>query len=285
MADLNPSTDISGYIQTIYEDAMFIAREQNIAQRLVATFNDTTDEAKTRTGSEYSQATISTIGETDDLASQAFTPSTLETLTPGEAGGQVFLTDKRISSDPFGVQNDAAMELGMATAKKINNDILGDMASLTGGTVGAAGTTITWGYFFAALSQLKNTKAPGPYRCVLHTYQWHQLAKAASIAASTQPAAIGFVDEVMRRWFVGSVADVDIFVTSDITVDASDDANAGMFSPVAIAYDQRRAPRLEPERDASRRGYELNFTTVYAHGVWRPAFGILMTFDAAAPTS
>lgn len=285
MADLNPSTDISTYIQTIYEDAMFVARENDIATRLVTMFNDTNDEARTRSASEYSDATISTLGETDDLASQAFTPSVLSTLTPAEAGGQVFLPDKRVSADPFGVRNDAAMELGLATAKKLNNDVLGDIASLTGGTVGGAGTTITWGYFFAARAQLQNTKAPPPYRCVLHTYQWHRLASAASIAASTQPTPVGTVDEVMRRWFVGSVADVDIFVTSDLTVSAGDDANGGMFSPTALALDMRRAPRLEPERDASRRGWELNFTTVYAHGVWRPAFGILMTFDAATPSS
>ena len=285
MAVLNPSTDISSYIQTIFEDAMFVARENNMASRLVTVFSDTNDEAKSRSSSEYGQATISTIGETDDLTGQSFTPSVLETLTPAEAGGQVFLTDTRMSADPFGVRNDAAMELGLATAKKINSDVLGDLASLTGGTVGGAGTTITWGYFFAARAQLQNTKAPPPYRCVLHTYQWHRLAAAASIAATTQPTPVATVDEVMRRWFVGSVADVDIFVTSDLTVSSGDDASGGMFSPSAVALDMRRAPRLEPERDASRRGWELNFTTVYAHGVWRPAFGIVMTFDAATPTS
>jgi hypothetical protein len=42
---------------------------------------------------------------------------------------------------------------------------------------------------------------------------------------------------------------------------------------------------MEAERDASRRGWELNMTAVYAHGVWRPEWGVCMTFDAAAPTS
>jgi len=285
MAVLNPSSDISTYIQTIFEDAMFVARENNMASRLVTTFNDTGDEAKPRSSSAYGEATINDIGETDDLTGQSFTPSVLATLTPAEAGGQFFLTDTRMSADPFGVRNDAAMELGLATAKKINTDVLGDLASLTGGTVGSAGTTITWGYFFAARARLQNTKAPPPYRCVLHTYQWHRLASAASIAAATQPTPVSTVDEITRRWFVGSVADVDIFVTSDITPDTSDDAKGAMFSPIALALDMRRAPRLEPERDASRRGYELNMTTVYAHGVWRPAFGIVMTFDAATPSS
>ena len=105
------------------------------------------------------------------------------------------------------------------------------------------------------------------------------------IAASTQPVSSWLSDEVMRRWFVGSVAGVDILTTADISVNANDDAYCGMFSPVAMAIDMRRALRLEDERDASRRGIELNMTAVYAYGVWRPAMGITGLFDASTPTS
>jgi len=272
------------YMQTLFEDAWFVARDENIMARLALNFVES-DEAKTRTASAHDEATMVAIGETDDLQSQTFTPSTGEVLTPAEVGAQYFITDKRVSSDPFGVRNDAAMELGQATAKKINTDLVGDFASLTGGTIGAAGTTITWGHFFAAEAVLKNANAPPPFRCVLHVYQWHRLASAASIANTTVGNSPWLQDEITKRWFVGNVANVDIFITSDITVDTSDDAIGGMYSPTAIALDMRRAPRLEPERDASRRGFELNMTTVYAHGVWRPAFGVAMKFDAATPTS
>lgn len=282
---LNISTDISTYIQSIFEDAMFVAREQAFMPGIVLNFDNETDEAKPRKSSQYGQATIATIGETDDLQSQSFTPSVLQTLTPAEAGGQFFITDTRLSSDPFGVRDDAAMELGMATAKKINADLLGDIASLTGGTVGSAGTTITWGHFFAALSQVEvASRKAGPYACVLHTYQWHILAKAAAVAATVTNAP-NFQDEVMKRWYVGTVGPVDIYATTDLTIDGSTDASGGMFPRQALAYDERRPFRLEVERDASRRGWELNATTVYAHGTWRPAFGIVMTFDAATPTS
>lgn len=285
MAPLNPTTDISGYIQNIYDDAVFTARENTFMAGLVTPFSDTTDEAKPRQRSDWSSATFSTIGETDDLASQAFTPTAGNTLTPVEYGAQFFLPDKRVSADPFGVRNAAAMELGMALATDINGNLLTNLASLTGGTVGAAGTTITWGHFFATLSQLENaTKKMGPYVCVMHTYQWHVLAKSAA-AAATVTNAPNFQDEIMRRWYVGTVGPVDIYTTTDLTVDANIDASGGMFQRQAMALDARRAPRMEPERDASRRGWELNMTTVYAHGVWRSSFGIVMTFDAATPTS
>lgn len=283
-AGLNTAANISTYIQNIYEDAMFIARENAIMPQLVTTFSDTTDENRLRKSSVYGSATIATLGETDDLSSQTFTPSVLSTLTPAEVGAQFFLTDSRLSSDPFGVRNDAAMELGMAMATKINTDLLGDLASLTGGTVGAAGTVITWGQFFAARALLKAQKAPEPYKCVLHEYQWFVLAKSVAPAATVTNAP-ELQNEVARRYYVGTAAGVDIYTSADITIDTGTDAKGGMFSAPALALDGRRAPRLEVERDASRRGYELNMTGVYAHGVWRPAFGILMYFDAATPSS
>lgn len=285
MAALNPSSDISGYIQNIYEDAMFVAREMAVMPSLVTTFADTTDEKRIRQRSDWGSATVATIGETDDLASQAFTPTADDQLTPVEYGAQFFLPDTRVSADPFGVRNAAASELGMAMANDINNNLLTNLGSLTGGTIGAAGTTMTWGHFFAALSQLEvQTKKMGPYVCVLHTYHWHDLASSVA-ASATVTNAPNFQDEIMARWYVGTVGPVDIYTSTDIAIDASDDANSGMFQRSAIAFDGRRAPRLEPERDASRRGWELNMTAVYAHGVWRSDFGMVLTFDATAPTS
>ena len=284
MGVLNPAEDISTYIQTIFEDAWFIAREESFMSRLVTNFSGD-DEVQSRSSSQYSSVTIAQLNETDDLQSQAFTPSVVATLTPYEFGAQYFLPDRRLSADPFGLRADAARELGLGMAQSINTNLLSLLSSFTGGTVGAAGSTITWGCFFAMLSRLKAAKAPPPYYCVMHVYQWHQLAKASSVAASTQPVSSWLSDEVMRRWFVGSVAGVDILTTADISVNANDDAYCGMFSPVAMAIDMRRALRLEDERDASRRGIELNMTAVYAYGVWRPAMGITGLFDASTPTS
>lgn len=282
-AGFNTAANISTYIQSIFEDAMFVARENAQMPALVTTFTDTTDENRLRKSSIYGEATIAALGETDDLSSQTFTPSVLSTLTPAEVGAQFFLTDSRISSDPFGLRQDAAMELGMALATKMNVDLLGDLASLTGGTVGSAGSTIAWSNFFAARALLKAQKAPEPYRCVLHEYQWYQLAKSVAPAATVTNSPM-LQDEVARRYYVGTVAGVDIYTSADITIDTGTDAKGGMFSAMAMAMDTRRAPRIEVERDASRRGIELNLTAVYAHGTWRPKFGVLMYFDAATPS-
>jgi hypothetical protein len=279
----NTAADISAFVNTIYEDALMVAREQTIMTSLVTVFNDRTG-AAVRSNQVYGSATINAIGESDDLASQAFTPTQIATLTPGEFGGQFFLTDLRLETDPFGVRAEASLELGQAMGTKIDTDIAASLSSLTGGTVGAVATAMTWGHFFAALSRLRVQKAPMPYYAALHPYQWHSLGTAV-VPAGTQTNAPEFQDAVMRAFWVAQAAGVQIFTTSNIALSGGTAATGGMFSRAALAFDNRRAPRLELQRDASRRGWELNMTSVYAQGVWRPQFGIQLTTNAAAPSS
>lgn len=283
-AQLNLASDITSYINNVYEDAMFIARANNVMAQLVTTFSDRNDDA-VRKSSEYNAVTMNSIGEGDDLASQEFTPSVLASLTPGEAGAQVFLSRRRINSDPFQVRTDAATELGMSLATKIETDLLANFASLTGGTLGAAGSASIWGYFLAAQTILNANKAPRPYYAVMHSYQWHPLAKAASVAGAQVVNAPQFQDSIMADFYLGSVGGVAVFQSPNIAIDANDDATYAVFSRQAIALDNRIPPTLEPEYDASRRGWELNMSALYATGVWRPTFGVKVTTDATAPAS
>lgn len=281
-----PFTQVSGiqsptdYIQSIYEDAMFVARENELMSNLVTTYSGSG--LAPRSSSEYGTTTINAVNDDDDLTSQAFTPAVLATLTPAEVGAQYLITDTRVESDPFGVRQAAAQELGFAMANKIETDLLGNFGSLTGGTAGAAGSTMTWGIFFAAVAQLRAQNAPGPYHAVLHPYQWHDLASSAAISGMQNTPDFG--DAVMRDRVVARAYDVNIFISSNLTIDGSDDVTAAVFSPMALALDVRRAPRIEAERDASRRAEELNLSAIYAHGIWRPDFGVQIISDATTPT-
>lgn len=287
MPSLNPASDISTFINNVYEGAILVARDNNVMTGLVRTFNDRTGIA-TRRNQQYGGASINTVTETDDLVGQAFTPGTIASITPTEAGGQYFFTDTRRESDPFTVQSDASNDLGQATATKIETDLISNFTNFTGGTVGAAaGTTvITWGHVFAAEAILRTQKAPYPYFMVLHPYHWQPLAKAASVASSVATnAAPSLLEEVNSMFFVRQVGGVFIFVSANIANTAATSTISGMFSRDALMLDIRRPPRLEPERDASRRGWELNMTTVYGQGLWRPLFGVKMNFDGTTPSS
>ena len=281
MAGMSSYTGISGYVQTIYEDALTVARDNMIMPSLTLGFADRQNDAP-RTNSLYGTVTFTQVDDTDDLTSQSFNPSTYQTVTVAEQGAQVFITDRRIENDPFGQQADATQELGTSLAAKIEGDLVSKFSSLTGGTIGASGSAATWGQFYAALAIARATNAGGQWAFVCHPYYWYALGTAAAVAGGvSQTNAPQFQDDVMRRFWVGNVAGIDIYTSTFIGTGAA--SVQGLFHRNAIALDVRRAPRLEVERDASRRGFELNMTAKYGSGIWRPEWGVQVVATVAAP--
>lgn len=283
---MNTYADIASYVQTIFEDAMFVARETNIMAPLVQGFDDVQGD-NPRTNSNYGTVTMTQVAETDDLASQSFTPGTYNTLTPAEFAAQVFLNDRRIDNDPFGARADASQELGAAMAANIELNLISDFTTLTAGTVGASGSPTSWGMIFAAEAILRAKLAPGRLRCVLSPYQWFYLGTAVNVAGAA-PArnAPNFQDRVtdtgqLASGYVFSLGNIDFYTSAWIAAGTA--VTAAMFAQPAIALDTRRPARLEPERDASRRGWELNMSSVYAHGKWRPEWGVQILSAGTVP--
>jgi hypothetical protein len=288
MATLNTFAQVSSIANAMQEDATLIARTTPLMTQLVTVFNDMSG-GNDRKGYEYSNNSADEIGEADDLTSTAFEPSLLATLTPIEIGKQYFISDKRAQSMlPENIVQDGAADLGAMAADKIESDLLGDMQSFTGGTIGASGTTLTWGHVMAAISRartaMKNQTVP--LVCVLHEYQWFDIAKAASIAASTSLAqAPQFSNDITLNYYRAFAANTAIFVTANSGMVSGTDAYGGVFPRSALAYDVRRQIRIEGERDASRRGAEFNMSAMYAHGVWQAKYGVQIVSDITAPTS
>ena len=272
-------TDLNSYFANIYEDAVFSLREQTLGVRLVRTFTDGRGD-QTRTLTSYPTVTPVEVAETEDFAAPTrFDKSLLATLTPIEEMAQIILTDRRIETDPQNAAMDASTELGAGLANSVDSNILGNFNSLTGGTVGATGSTMTWGYFFAAASIMRKNKVPRPWYAVLHPYHYHYMAESAATGATVTNAP-QFQDEVMRQFYVGTIAGVDIFISGNCE-ESGTDAYSAIFNPSAMAFDLRRDYRIERERDASKRAWELNATMLYAHGVWRPTWGVQILADAS----
>lgn len=285
----NLYSDVSSIANAMQENALFVIRETAQMQSYIRMFTDMRG-ANPRKGYQYNQLTAETLNEGDDMNSVAFSPSLLATLTPAEIGLPFFVSDLRAESElPENIIRDGALELGLAASDKVESDIAGDFASLTGGTIGTAGSAITWGYLAAAIAQARNANknVAVPLVAVIHGYQWAVLAKSASVAGATVAVAPNFQDRVSAQTPLGQVSTfmgVPIYQTFQ-AVDSGNDFTGAVFPRDALAIDWRRAIRIEAERKASRRGTQYNMSAVYAHGVWRAALGVKMIFDAAAPTS
>ncbi|MBN1967533.1 MAG: hypothetical protein JW910_22955 [Anaerolineae bacterium] len=276
--------DISTILPDIYEGALFTLRQTNVLVRTVSVFRDTMSMVP-RKNSQYGAANPRAVSEGEDVTATQLSRSALSTLTPARYADQFLLTDERIRSDDQNVRADAALELGAAFAVYVDEQIAGNFSSLTGGTIGTAGGTLTWDSIINARAMMQTLKVPPPYFCALHPYQWGYLVKSALTGTQINNAP-AFQDALVSTYFVSSlVAGVVFVVTPSITVNSSDDATGAMYSPRALAYDERQAFAIEPERDASRQAWELNANLHFAHGTWAPARGIQLVGDAATPSS
>ena len=271
----------TNWVSTVFQDAVTVFRANNVMSNVVTTFSDRVgDEARSLPG--YNQLTAGTIAEATDISSESeFTKTNISTLSPVENYVFAFLTDRRQATDPQNARADVSVELGEAMRDKLETDLLGDFTNFTGGTVATgSGTALSWGSLLKARTILKANKIPGPYVAVIHENSWHHLAKAASVQTTRTNAPDSLMEAVKSSWYVDTYGDLSIFTTANITAGTA--SLQGVFNRSALALDWRRAPRLEPQRDASRRGYELVMTAHYGHGVWRPTAGCKITSDASA---
>lgn len=280
---VSTKTSMNSLFNTIFEDALFVAREQNIMTNLVTVYTGTG--YAQRKISTYPTTTAATVSEGIDYANaQEFTKTLLNTLTPSEVIAQSILTDVRVETDPQNALRDCATELGNAVATKIDTDLVGLFSSFSTDVGPGAGQPATLAKVAAGMSILRNAKVPNPIYIVLHPYCWHDIWTLLGQPAANQALLGDVATQALRDFYVGSFLNATWFTSANISADASDDAVSGIFSPQALAFDSRKAPTLEPERDASLRAWELNMVGGYAVGLRRSTFGVKYTCDVSTPS-
>lgn len=275
-------SDLNGLFNTIYERALFVARENNLMAALVD--NRSATGWMNRVVPIRPQVTAVTVAETEDFNSPTtFGKSTKATLTPSEAIAQVVLTDRDMETDPDPAVSDASMEMGMAIATKVDVDLLTLFASFTDDKGDGAGSAATLSNIAAGVALLGNQHARnyGRLNAVLHPYHWHDIWIELGQPGTNNVGEAR--NQALQDYYVSNMLQMDWYVSANIAIDASDDAVSGIFARPALMLDTRRAPRMEPERDASARAYELNITAGYAVGIVRQEFGVGFTADATEP--
>jgi hypothetical protein len=254
---------------------------------------------------ELARVTAYALTEGVDMAqAQQITDAHLE-VTPAEYGAQVFLSDlaKNQITRRTNLMRMAGQILGQAFVTKEDCDLISLMDGFSV-ALGGAATALVPGYIMAAGAAIKGggqaastaitagTQEPGPdpIQGVFTSAQMHAVRKAIALGTLTtagvaQPRS-DLADAVLKGASVGKIGDVNVYLDDNIGKDSSDDAKGGVFSKQALVHiGFAGGPKMEPERDASMRGTELNIVGIYGTGEWKDAWGREMLFDAAAPTS
>jgi hypothetical protein len=278
-------SDLNSLFNTIYDRALFVARDQNLMSNLVT--NVGAEGWMQRIVSIRPQATAVTVTETQDFNS----PTTIgltshATLTPIEIATQAVLTKRDIETDPWGAQQAAQMELGMAMATKIDTDLCGLFTSFGTDKGDGAGGTATFAKFAAGVTvtRYNSVQSDGEINAVLHPYHWHDLWLELGKPAATLPQLNEVTTQALRDYYITRLlGNCNIYTTQNITGGTA--AVSGIFTKSAIYLDTRRPITSEtPEYDASARAWELNMNAGYAFGLVRSTYGVKFTADASEPS-
>tara|TARA_A100001035_G_scaffold246564_1_gene215580 strand:- start:571 stop:1404 length:834 start_codon:yes stop_codon:yes gene_type:complete len=271
------SSTLDDLFANIIAAARFTAEEESLMMGLVTMYNIGDEAGKTIQVPKYPAVTAADLTEGTDMSSSTVSTSSV-TITVGEVGAQVVLTDVAA----MGAGNPAE-ELGTVLGNSIATKIDTDLIALFDGfstALGGAGTEITVADIFKAAATLRNNKAQGDIFAVVHPFQAYQL-KANLTNTFANPNGGDAQNTAMVNSYVGTIAGVDIYESSNITVDGSDDAKGAVFSREALAIAMKRDFQIETQRDASLRAFELNATAVYGVGELDDTYGVEMLFDSA----
>lgn len=270
------TTTLDDLFVNIVAQARFTAEEQSLLRNLVTVYNIEAQPGVTIQVPKYPAVAAANLTEGTDMTSTTVSTSSVS-VTVGEVGAQVFLTDLAA----MGAGNPAdelGTVLGNAIATKMDVDAIGLFDGFST-SLGATTTELTVAYLFQAAAILRANKAPGRLVGVFHPYQTYAL-KANLTNTFANPNGGDLQNEAMRTGYVGTIAGIDIFESSNVAVDGSGDAKGAVFAPEAIAMAMKRDFNMEPERDASNRGFELNATAIYGVAELDDAYGVEMYFDA-----
>lgn len=263
-------------------------RETNVLVPTVTVFSDSIGIDPRRVG-EYGAGNLRQVAEGEDVTPTQFDKSLLSTLTPAIYADVFLLTDQNLKTNLDALRSEASMEMGGGVAENIDTNIASNFTSLTGGTVGAYLGTVTWTQIAAAAMILRQRKVRPPFFCALAPGQMYHLINNGGTVTSAFSIAQNFNDRLVESGALylqtPVMAGVTFVVTPNLSGAGGGSCVGAMYSPRALAYDEREPFTIEYERDASRRAWEANYHITYAHGTWRPVTGVQIRSTDVIPTS
>ena len=279
MANESTSSTLSELYTEIVAEAQFVAQEQSIMRNLVRNYA-ITGGGKAVEVPIYAAVSAAAVSEATDLSNTAIDPSSV-TITASEVGIMTTLTDLARNAAPRNVAADIGRLFGEAVAKKQDQDLIALFDGFST-AVGDGTTAINAAAVFNALSTLKgNALNINDCAVVLHPKIAYDL-KANLTNTFANANANDLANEALRSGFVGSLAGMRIFETSNMSnTGTTGDYKGGAFHRDALALAEMQGLKIETQRDASLRADEIVATAVYGVGEIHDSYGVELHHDSS----
>jgi len=275
------TTTLNDLISPIVQEAMFVASESSIMPGLVKQFTVPANAGKVLQIPLYPVNTIaSDAGEATDLAGGAndvAVSTGVANIELTEAGIMTVLTDMARNHSVSNVVADLGKLFGEAIAKRHDRALTGLFSSFTS-QIGAAGDELEVKDLFEAYATLKANAVPGPYFGVFNPKSIYNIKKTLT-NTFVNPNASSVVNQAMTEGYVGRIAGIDIFESSNVVEDSATGVTNGIFSRDALGLAVAQNINIETQRDASLRAEEVVASTRYGVSVLHNSYGIKVLGD------
>jgi len=285
MASTTASNSLQELLPQIVAEAMFVASERSIMRGLVKNYALGTGNGKTVTVPIYPLQTAATLSEGAEIADGTVNTSSA-VLTVTTAAIRTLVTDLAVASASSNVVADIGRLFGEAIARKIDLDLTAQFSQLNAGFGDNSGQ-ITAASIFQAVAKLKAAAVPTEGMvCVLHPEIAYDL-KAALTTSGNNPFVAGggtseVANEAMRAGFVGTLAGIQIFETSNIAnTGTAGDYNGAVFHRDAFGLAMIGDITIETERRASYLGTDIVGACHYGAGIIQNNYGRYLAFDSS----
>ena len=278
------STTLNDLLPSIVAEALFVASEKSIMRGLVRNYTLNAGQGKTVTVPIYPQQTAAALTE---ATAPSFTAISTDgaTLTVSEVGLTAQISDLAIMASSSNVVSDIGRLFGEAIARKMDADLMVLFNSFAT-TVGGVSTTATAALLFQAIAKLRTAGYDTANDCsiVLHPAVAYDVASTLTSTFAAPASMIG--NDALRNGFMGTLGGVPVYQSSlvpqsTLSSNASGDYGCGVFHKDALGLAIMQDIRIESQREATKRGFDLVGSAIYGVGELYDGAGVLATFDSS----
>jgi N4-gp56 family major capsid protein len=277
------TTSLDDLLPLIRQEALFVASERSIMRGLVKNYTLAPGQGKQVSVPIYPIQTAAVITEGNEVTDTTVSTS-VANLTVGTVAIRTLLTDLARASAASNVVADLGKLFGEAVARKMDQDLTALFSSFSGAN--NYDRSITAADIFAAVATLKANAVPTEGMvAVLHPSIAYDLKASLTNTGNTPFGAFSGSDvsnEAMRTGFVGTLAGIPVFETSNIANNGTaGDYPGAVFQMDALGLGMIGDIAIETQRRASFLGDDIVCSAYYGTGILQSGYGRVLAFDSS----
>ena len=274
------TTTLNELIANVVQEALFVASERSVMRGLVRNYNVPKNTGTTLQVPLYPAQTAQDLTEGTDMdagASDVAVSTNVKTIALAEVGIMTTVSDLAINHSVSNVIADLGKLFGEAVAKKIDQKLTALFSGFSTYAFGSATdtqSTLTAAGLFKAAATLKAAAVPGPYFGVFHPKAIYNVKANLTNTFVNPNGGATVVNQALSEGYVGRIAGIDIYESSNVAEDSATSVVNGVFSRDALGLAIGQDIKISTQRDESKRATEVVCTSVLGVSELHDTYGV-----------